>query len=241
MSFLFRDFSKPKVIDISLGKSNLIKLLAVALMVVDHVGVVFFPQLFFLRLIGRLAFFLFAYQLAVGYIHTKDLKRYFLRLLGIGLISQIPYHFANPWEPNIFFTLCLGLLAIFAFDRLKIYFSIPLIGLICIVAEYFRFDYGALGILVILLSYVFLENFIVLLASQLALWMVYITLSASNAVGLGFNSLTVYLPVGFLSYLVIRLLPNVNFQMNKYVYYFFYPAHLVLIGIIWLLLFRLFC
>jgi len=238
MSFIFRPVSTPKRIDISLGKSNLIKLLAVVLMVVDHVGVVFFPQLFFLRIIGRLAFFLFAYQLAVGYIHTKDLKKYFLRLLGIGLISQIPYHFANPWEPNIFFTLCLGLLAIFSFDRLKVYLSTPLIGLICIVAEYFRFDYGALGILVILLSYLFIENFIVLLAGQLAIWMVYITLSASNFAGLEFNSLTVYLPVGFLSYLLIRLLPDIKFNMNKYVYYFFYPAHLVLIGIIWLLLFH---
>lgn len=236
MSFVFRALSRPKTLNISLGKSNIIKLLAVALMVVDHVGAIFLPQYYFLRLIGRLAFFLFAYQLAVGYISTKNFKQYFLRLLAIGVISQIPYHFIFNKNLNIFFTLCLGLLAIFLFDKLRFYLSLPLIAVICILAEYFRFDYGALGVLIILLSYAFIENYIVLLAGQLSLWMLYITLSANNIAGLVFNPLTVYMPLGFLSYLLIKLLPNIKFPVNKYFYYLFYPVHLGMIVLVRLLI-----
>jgi len=92
-----------------------IKLLAAGLMVVDHVGAIFFPQLAILRIIGRFSFPLFAWLLVRGERYTRDVPRYTLRLIALGFISQPVYLAAfNIQEPdlNILFTLALGLLCL---------------------------------------------------------------------------------------------------------------------------------
>src|SRR5258706_14601073 len=95
-----------------------IKLLAIIFMLIDHIGLYFFPQIILLRAIGRLSFPLFAWLIASGAIHTSSINFYLKRLFIFGCISQIPFilvnRFFNPnfWELNIFFTLFLGLLAI---------------------------------------------------------------------------------------------------------------------------------
>ena len=58
-----------------------IKILAAALMVVDHLGVFFFHDYDILRIIGRVSFPLFAFLIVNGYKYTKDVKKYFYRLL----------------------------------------------------------------------------------------------------------------------------------------------------------------
>lgn len=70
--------------------TNLIKLVAILSMAVDHIGSAFFPQYPVFRWIGRIAFPLFCYCLTVGLLYTRDIKKYFLRphlpaLLDIGL------------------------------------------------------------------------------------------------------------------------------------------------------------
>ena len=51
---------------------NGIKLLAAVLMVIDHIGAIFFPQIVWLRCVGRISFPLFAYMLAVGCKYTRN-------------------------------------------------------------------------------------------------------------------------------------------------------------------------
>ena len=53
-----------------------LKMIAIVTMLIDHVGVVLFPQYFILRLIGRMAFPIFAYTLVEGFIHTRDVSKY---------------------------------------------------------------------------------------------------------------------------------------------------------------------
>jgi hypothetical protein len=60
--------------------SATLKLLACGLMVVDHLGSIFFPQEPILRAIGRLAYPMFAYLIAEGYSHSKDKTSYLGRL-----------------------------------------------------------------------------------------------------------------------------------------------------------------
>ena len=60
-------------------------------MLIDHIGAVFYPQVTLFRIIGRIAFPIFAYQIGVGYKNTKNLRKYLLRLLLVGIISQVPY------------------------------------------------------------------------------------------------------------------------------------------------------
>ena len=57
-----------------------LKIIAIVAMFCDHFGDAFFGQFSFLNLIGRMAFPIFAFQISEGYTHTKNLRKYFLRL-----------------------------------------------------------------------------------------------------------------------------------------------------------------
>ena len=136
-----------------------LKLIGITSMLADHIGKAFFPEQQWLTLIGRLAFPIFAFGIAEGYLHTHDINKYFKRLAIFALISQIPYMLfnsiisANYWQStNVIFTLLLGLAAIFFFDRSSnkaIGFLITLA--LCLIAELVHADYGAYGVSVVLL------------------------------------------------------------------------------------------
>ena len=69
-----------------------LKLLAMAAMLADHIGYLFFPQALWMRCVGRLAFPIFAFQVAEGWYRTRDRRRYFLRLALCGLLSDGGVH-----------------------------------------------------------------------------------------------------------------------------------------------------
>ena len=73
---------------------NQLKILAMIFMTCDHVGVQIFPQLLWLRFIGRLALPIYAYMIAEGCRHTRDRRKYLLRLLGMGALCQVVYFVA---------------------------------------------------------------------------------------------------------------------------------------------------
>ena len=70
---------------------NQLKIIAMITMTCDHVGVQLFPHLVWLRYIGRLAMPIYAFMIAEGCRHTRDRKKYLLRLLGLGVLCQVVY------------------------------------------------------------------------------------------------------------------------------------------------------
>ena len=102
--------------------SAALQCLALGTMLIDHIGFRLFPQTEPLRMVGRLAFPIFAFLLAEGFVKTGDRKRYFLRLGAFALLSEIPYKIfvygdrwgtymgVNPWR-NVFFELVLMFLS----------------------------------------------------------------------------------------------------------------------------------
>lgn len=74
---------------------NALKLIAAAAMTADHVGVIFFPHSRFLRIIGRLAFPIFAYMIAQGCTYTRSRLRYFLTVALLAAACQAVYWFAS--------------------------------------------------------------------------------------------------------------------------------------------------
>lgn len=97
-----------------------IKWLALITMTVDHVGVLFFPNVILLRVIGRLAFPLFGYMIAEGCAHTHDKGAYLARTAGLALLCQIVYFFAEgSLYMCILVTFSLAIVWIIAIDRAK--------------------------------------------------------------------------------------------------------------------------
>ena len=68
-----------------------LKIIAMISMIFDHTGYLIFNELSPLNYIGRFAFPIFAFEIGQGFTHTKNLKKYFLRLFIFALISQIPF------------------------------------------------------------------------------------------------------------------------------------------------------
>ena len=73
---------------------NQLKILALIAMTCDHVGLQLFPGCQMLRVIGRLAFPIFAYMIAEGAKYTKNRTKYFFQMFGLGFICQLVYFFA---------------------------------------------------------------------------------------------------------------------------------------------------
>ncbi len=146
--------------------SNTLRLVAVLLMVSDHIWATAMSFGNWMTYIGRMAFPIFAFQIAEGFVHTKNFKKYALRLLAFALVSEIPFNlfyssrWFNPYHQNVMFTLLLGLLAIKVIDNLKKDISPKNIGksllwlaLIAVGGTLGFVDYGFLGVLTVVMFY----------------------------------------------------------------------------------------
>jgi len=105
--------------------SFILKILALLFMIIDHTGFILFPNAIIFRAIGRLALPLFAYQMAVGFSHTKNKKKHILKLLAFATICQIPYILMlNLYQVsltlNILFTFVLALCAICLLENIHL-------------------------------------------------------------------------------------------------------------------------
>jgi len=202
-------------------RTDILKIIAIVAMLIDHVGYLLLPELTILRVIGRIAFPIFAYHVVIGYKKTSDLKKYVYRLSIFAIISQLPFAFFGGGL-NIFFTLLMGILAIYLFDKNKR--NLLLILFISIIAfEYFliSFDYGLYGVMIILLFFIYFNDSRSLSLSFSLLTLLY-CIEANNYVQL-FAIFAI--PLFYLKY-------TTEVRLNKYFFYSFYPAHIALLLLI---------
>lgn len=207
----------------TIAQSDALKLIAVLTMTIDHIGAILLPNVTVLRMVGRIAFPLFAYQLAVGYVHTRNVRSYALRLALWGLVSQPVYMLAfgmQPWTLNIFATLLLGLAAIWGWDHGN-WWAVG--GSLALAAVQLLFpgvgpDYGVYGVLLCLLSYVFLSS-----ASSVA---------AAHAVLHVLAGILLWPAQAFalLSVPLILHPPHLRVPHVPVLFYAYYPAHLLLLA-----------
>ena len=140
---------------------SLLKWIAVCTMIIDHVGAVLFPQTLWLRVIGRIAFPIYAFCLAEGFVYTRDYRRYLGRLALLAVVSEVPFDlafFGVPLEfthQNIFFTLTLGLILLRAMDEHfgQPAYSVGIFLALGLVSEFLHLDYGMIGLLIIFSFY----------------------------------------------------------------------------------------
>ena len=99
---------------------NVLKIIALIAMTIDHIGFFLFPEVQILRIIGRIAFPIFAFFIAEGCKYTKNKTKYFLLIFIIGLICQfVVTIFVNFYQLNIFLTFSFSIILIYIFQWVK--------------------------------------------------------------------------------------------------------------------------
>lgn len=184
------------------------------------------------RDIGRIAFPLYCFLLVEGFFHTRSTKKYIERLAIFAIVSEIPFNLAigRAWinfeKNNVGFTLLIGLVTITLIDYFRKSFDNQVVSYLlqCVAfvaassfAYLLKTDYGAAGILAIVLVYVFYQNRILSVAAPV--------------IALGFlSSYTEF-------FALINIIPIAFYNGKqgiriKKLYYSFYPLHLTLLAIL---------
>lgn len=213
-----------------------IKLIAFSLMIIDHVGRLFFPQIPIFVIVGRLSFPLFAWLAAQGEKYTSDIKKYIFRLLVWGAIAQPIYAkfyylvFSVSSELNILFTLALGVITIRCTKLVESkLFKFLIVIAFMVVAELLRVEGRISGlILIYLMSIIDLKS---------AKWWFFF---------IGYRLLFIYLNqwsyvelFGIASVGIIALYNGEKGGGNKPFYKWFYPLYALHLGILLLIKFWL--
>ena len=215
-------------------------LLAMLLMLCDHLQLTLLPELPILRCIGRLAFPLFAFMAVEGYLHTRSLKKYLGRLLALALISEVPFNLLvsgsvfDPVHQNVIWTIILGLLCIWAFENIAADRQKLLSGVIIIAslgaAILAGVDYSSAGVLTLLAFYAFRGSTVRCRLLQL------LSLGFINLVLLGGMEFAFpYQALAVLSLPIIWLYSGSQGPHNgiiKATNYLFYPAHMLILALL---------
>lgn len=226
-----------------------LKMIAIVGMTMDHIGNVYWHYLpDWARIIcfapGGLTFPIMAYLLTEGYKHTKDVKKYALRLLMFALISLIPFIAATGYPRlNVLFTLFLGLIVIYLYDHMKnptlflgVFIGATMMTAVC--------DWKLIGIPMILCYHVIKDEKKRVIVPIIITWngmvlpdlIFYFTRPNFNLIGNLPNML--YCIVGCTA--TIPLLLNYNGERGrpmKYFFYVYYPAHFVVLFLVKYVLF----
>ena len=213
--------------------TGLLGVLACVFMVVDHVGVVFFPTLPWMRVIGRIALPLFAWGIAIGATHTRSIGKYALRLLITMVISQPLFMAAlnhRLTSLNIFATLLLGLIGIWGIKEKKEWMTI--LALLCTQLPFFTMDYGIRGVLCVMLLWAVHDKPIWLLICFSA-YCVYWGRTSSVIWRIPFfpqEIQSIRLQTTAILALPLMLIPRAKrTKTPRLVMYAFYPVHLAII------------
>lgn len=182
-----------------------------------------------MRCIGRLAFPLFCFLLIEGFSYTRNRYKYTLRLFLFSLISEIPFDYAfrhafiSFGYQNVFFTLTIGLLVLILSEQISIHFAqnvsthtvLQMVVLIggALIAQMLRTDYGAFGIVTIYIMNYFRHDRV----REYFGGCVILTLC---------NLMEVFT---FAIYPLIKLYNNTRGWNLKYLFYAFYPVHIIIL------------
>lgn len=205
-----------------------LKLIAVISMLIDHTGAVLFPEEVWFRIVGRLAFPIFCFLIAEGYTHTRNVKRYAFRLFLFALLSEIPFDllFFDSWfdisGQNVFFTLFLGLCAVWVADILKSRWPVPAFlcaGLFAAAAQLLCTDYGAFGVALIVAFFLCRDKDFLKTAA-------FLLLNTGDAL-LNDSMVQLYAAPAVLPILLYNGKPG-KYRLKVF-FYLFYPCHLLIL------------
>ena len=224
---------------------NALKLIAALSMVADHVGLMFFPGVPLLRLIGRLAFPIFAFMIAEGCRYTRNRLRYFLQIFLLAAACQLVYFLVDrSLYMSILVTFSCSIGVIFALQQVKqsegsrkalwgLVF-VSAVAAVYVLNLIFEIDYGFWGCMVPVFAALFQGRGKP--QHKLDIMPVHVAMTALGllilGLDLGGNQLWALAAVALL---LLYSGKRGKYSM-KYFFYIFYPLHLALLQLIsWLL------
>lgn len=211
--------------------SFVLKIFAIIFMLIDHIGYVFFPNQLLFRIIGRIAFPIFAFQIGIGLKYTKSKEKHIILLLLFAILSQIPFLLMcsihdTSFKLNILFAFVLASTIIYCNDTIKNHLiRLSLIALLLSLIFYIKIDYGLLGVVLTICLYYFSENKFAISISLLAFAFLYHL----------FNNSILQLYC-FISIVFIWLFNGKKGPSAKWLFYIFYPAHMLILFVVYKLL-----
>lgn len=228
-----------------------LKMIAMVCMLLDHMWATVIGGNYWMTCVGRIAFPIFAFQVAQGYARTKNFKRYLLRMFLFALISELPFNLMSegwwigPFHQNVMFTFCLALLLLRVIDRaLAKHWALGLIAVVAgaavgyVVGTLTFVDYGGCGILMVLVFWLFRDVRFGWLIQLAAMLYINFEMLGGMYLGLSLFGQTVMFPdQGFA---VLAMLPiglyngkkGVQSRAFQYAVYAFYPLHMLVLGLI---------
>ena len=229
-------------------------ILAMTAMLLDHLWAQLVPGNLWLTCVGRIAFPIFAFLLVEGYFHTRNLKKYFLRLLIFALISEIPFNLMMggslfyPVHQNVLWTFLIGLAAIRAMEALRKKETPRIwkvlgcggISLLAVLLGLVSFcDYNAPGVMMVLVFYFFHGRKWYHFAGQLVClyWINNVLLMGMDLPFTLFGHEFFYPTQGFalLALIPIWLYRGKQGPHNRWIqygFYAFYPLHILILALI---------
>ena len=215
-----------------------LKLIAMISMVFDHAGDMFFPDVMWPRMIGRLAMPIFSFFIAEGFSHTRDRKKYLCRLGIFALISEIPFDLAFEGKigfshQNIMLSFFLAVVALMLYDWIqggtksevnhasigKTILGVIAVAAIAALSLLLRADYTIFAVIAVFLFYVLRQKHPLV----------------RTGVGVAFLALTrtvgYYCTTG-LSFIPLAMYNGKKGKGLKWLFYGFYPGHLLLLAAI---------
>lgn len=218
--------------------SFVIKIIAAASMLIDHMGLLLFPQYRFMRILGRLAFPLYAFCIAEGFYYTRDRKRYFWQIFVLGLLCQIVYFIADgSMYLGVLIAFSLSILLMWTLDGVKkalaakdgtmkaaaiFVLSLAAVAALC---HIMTVDYGFVGILLPVLAFASDKKWLRLGLFSLGLVALCAVIYCSGG-----------LDVQWWALAALPLLALYNGKPGKYrmkyFFYVFYPVHLAILYLI---------
>ena len=228
-----------------------LKYIALLTMTIDHIAAVLLTRetvmYTLMRGIGRIAFPLYCFLLVEGYLHTSNRKSYFTRLMAFALLSEIPLDMALFHFPlvrtssvlfghqNVFFTLSLAFLAMYLMDYYWFrnqwmgFTGLILLGLL---ADLLKFDYGLTGVLVAVIPFLCRKFRPELKPVFLAILTVLPLFSPNSISGISV-CLAIPCMVFYNGQKGSPLPKGRSFPGAKYLFYIYYPLHLLIISFIY--------
>ncbi len=210
---------------------NVLKIIASISMLLDHMGVILFPEIRLFRIIGRLAFPIFAFMISEGCTFTKNKPRYFFSVFSLALLCQLFYFiFERSLYMSVLVTFSLSIITVYALNYFKasknmLSFSVFVItvALVYVLNIFLEIDYGFWGCMAGVFASLITDNSKKFLR---------IFLFSIGLVILALNSGTIQL-YSLLSLLLLLLYSGKRGKLKmKYFFYAFYPLHIAVLEVI---------